>query len=377
MFNNIKIGKKIVGGVIFIIVMSQAIGFYALLNLSSLSNKLDQISNVELPAVNNLMSIDREVNFIVACERGLALGIMFDNEAIRKDLFAQITASWGRLEKNWADYEKLPKGENEKQLWNEFKGNFESWKKHHARGMEALNNKVKLVQAGVSEKDANFQKWDKAADKAELDALDSLIPTTNGLDKLVSIIATQAVSSAEKTRLSATRAASVFMALMIIGGVIAISFGVLLSRSIAKPLNKGLVMIQEIGKGHLSMRLNMGKRKDEIGLLSQDMDKFADHLQKNVVFNMQQISEGNINIEPPIIDDKDEIGPALKKMVETIKNLINEMNILTKSAMEGKLNVRGNEESFRAPIRISFRASIRLWMRWLVRSMKLQMFWKR
>ena len=63
MFNNIKIGKKIVGGVIFIIVMSQAIGFYALMNLSSLSNKLDQISNVELPAVNNLLSIDRRGKF--------------------------------------------------------------------------------------------------------------------------------------------------------------------------------------------------------------------------------------------------------------------------------------------------------------------------
>ncbi len=43
------------------------------------------------------------------------------------------------------------------------------------------------------------------------------------------------------------------------------------------------------------------------------MDKFADNLQKNIVFNMQQISEGNIDIKPAIIDDKDEIGPALIK----------------------------------------------------------------
>ncbi len=86
MFDNIKIGKKIVGGVIFIVVMSQAIGFYALLNLSSLSRKLDQISNVELRAVNSLRSIDKDVSFIVACERGLALGVMFDNEKIRSEL---------------------------------------------------------------------------------------------------------------------------------------------------------------------------------------------------------------------------------------------------------------------------------------------------
>jgi len=80
--------------------------------------------------------------------------------------------------------------------------------------------------------------------------------------------------------------------------------------------------------------------------LSQAMDNFADHLQKNVVFNMQQISKGNINITTEITDDRDEIGPALLTMTETIKNLVNEMNMLTKSAREGELNVRGHEESF-------------------------------
>jgi len=347
MLNNVKIGTKIVGGVIFIIVMSQAIGFYALFNLSALGNKLNQISNVELTAVNNLRSIDKEISYIVACERGLALGIMFDNEQIRKDLFKQISVSWERLEKNWAEYENLPKGENEKLLWNEFVVSFRTWKKNHDKAMEALNNKLRLVQAGISEEDANFQKWDKAADKAELDALGSLKLTANGLDQLVSIIASQAVNSAEKTRLSAIRAKSIFMSLMIIGGVIAILLGVFLSRSIAAPLKKGLLMVTEIGKGHLSTRLNMGKRMDEVGLLANSMDEFADHLQKNVVFNMQQISEGNINITSTIIDDRDEIGPALKKMVETITNMVNEMEFLTKSAMEGKLDVRGNAKMFK------------------------------
>jgi len=108
--------------------------------------------------------------------------------------------------------------------------------------------------------------------------------------------------------------------------------------------------MEELEKGHLSNRLNM-LRKDEIGHLAQAMDKFADHLQQNVVFNMQQISEGNINIAPVVIDDKDEIGPALKKIVETINNLVNEMDMLTESTKEGQLHVRGNEEAFRGAYR--------------------------
>jgi hypothetical protein len=122
MLNNIKIGTKIVGGVIFIILMSQAIGFYALSNLSSLGNGLNKISNIELPAVNNLRSIDKEINYLVACERGLALGIMFDNKTVRDELFQSVNDSWIRMEKNWAEYEKLPKGEDEKKTMGRIRG---------------------------------------------------------------------------------------------------------------------------------------------------------------------------------------------------------------------------------------------------------------
>jgi len=77
------------------------------------------------------------------------------------------------------------------------------------------------------------------------------------------------------------------------------------------------------------------------------MDQFADNLQKYVVVGMQQIAQGNINIETPMMDERDEIGPAIKMMVVNIGNLVKEMNMLTRSAMEGKLDVRGNGEAFK------------------------------
>jgi methyl-accepting chemotaxis protein len=139
-----------------------------------------------------------------------------------------------------------------------------------------------------------------------------------------------------------------YLVLILIGvgliPVIAIVY--MLSVSITQPLKRGVLMMEELKRGHLSKRLHI-KRKDEIGLLADAMNEFADNLQQNVVFNMQQISEGNINIEPAIIDDKDEIGPALKNMVEIIRNLVKEMNILTRSTMEGKLDIRGNEQDFK------------------------------
>jgi methyl-accepting chemotaxis protein len=129
------------------------------------------------------------------------------------------------------------------------------------------------------------------------------------------------------------------------GAAILIIFGFLLNSSLTNPLKRALVMMEELKRGHLSKRLGI-KQKDEIGALANAMDEFADHLQKNVILNMQAISEGNVNIEPAIIDDNDEIGPALKRMVNTINDLVNEMNILTRGAIDGELQVRGDAGKF-------------------------------
>jgi methyl-accepting chemotaxis protein len=139
-----------------------------------------------------------------------------------------------------------------------------------------------------------------------------------------------------------------YIVLMLIGlGLIPVSAIVyMLSVSITQPLKRGVLMMEELKRGHLSKRLHI-ERKDEIGLLANAMNQFADNLQQNVIFNMKQISEGNISIEPAIIDDMDEIGPALKNMVGTIRNLVKEMNTLTKSTLEGKLDIRGNEQDFK------------------------------
>jgi len=143
----------------------------------------------------------------------------------------------------------------------------------------------------------------------------------------------------------AVRSVIVLLIIVVAGIIFEIAGWIYIQVGIINVMKKGVLMMQELEKGHLSNRLHLNRR-DEIGKLTDAMDKFAENLQQNVIFSMRQISEGNVDIAPAITDDKDEIGPALKKMVETIKNLGNEMNVLTKSAMEGQLDIRGNAEAF-------------------------------
>jgi methyl-accepting chemotaxis protein len=136
--------------------------------------------------------------------------------------------------------------------------------------------------------------------------------------------------------------------LWIFSGVAAamlVGMGIMVHRSITSPIAKIVQMMQEIEKGHLSKRLKMD-RKDELGSLTRSIDKFADNLQKNVVLSMQQISEGNVDITPPITDDKDEIGPALNKMINAIRSMSNEIDRCLLLAQDGNLSNRADATPF-------------------------------
>jgi methyl-accepting chemotaxis protein len=135
-----------------------------------------------------------------------------------------------------------------------------------------------------------------------------------------------------------------------LAGLIAVGMGFWLSRIISRPLKRGVEMMQEMAKGHLGMRLKM-TTKDEIGTLANTMDEFADALQKRVVGVMDKISLGDLSNEVDASDPKDEIGPALKKIIESLRGLVAEAAMLTKAAVAGKLATRGNVEKFQGGYR--------------------------
>lgn len=138
------------------------------------------------------------------------------------------------------------------------------------------------------------------------------------------------------------------LASMGIGAAVAVLFG----KSISEPLQQVVLMIRELRNGHLSARLNL-RRKDEIGMMSATMDEFADDLQTNVVGDIKKIANGEyIEQFSEPVDDRDEIRPALRMMVDSLDHLHKETIKLTDAARAGDLSVRGDEKAFRGGYRM-------------------------
>lgn len=127
---------------------------------------------------------------------------------------------------------------------------------------------------------------------------------------------------------------------MILGVIIAI----LITRSITVPIGKTVAMLVEMGKGRLGNRLKM-QRDDEIGLMANTMDQFADTLQHEVVAALQSLAEGDLTFTAKPHDERDVIGNALLKTGEDLNRLVGEINAATEQIAAGSSQVSDSSQS--------------------------------
>lgn len=149
----------------------------------------------------------------------------------------------------------------------------------------------------------------------------------------------------DQSAASATTSIIFMSALVVMVGVAGVTIGLLVSASISNPVKKSLNMIREMSKGHLSMRMHIDSQ-DEVGQMAKAMDSFADDLQTKVIGTMQKIAAGDMTAVLEQYDNEDEVTPALKTTISTVRSLVAETNGLIGAAVEGHLDSRANVDAF-------------------------------
>jgi methyl-accepting chemotaxis protein len=325
--NNIRVGVKLVGSIVLVCIITAAL---LLVERSIRINSLNKMDSVYHSYVGVVLETENLKTGFDKMEKDLFHYIAVPQA--RNNTLANINQEINSVDQIIQAYKSKTVTDEEKKLVSDFEA---AWPEVQ-RGYKEI---MKLVNDGKKDEAASL-----LADGTYMINIQK--KTLAAVNALNDYNTKRKETDVKGTKEHTGGTSYLVLMLIAIGLIPVIAIVYMLSVSITQPLKKGVLMMEELKKGHLSKRLHI-ERKDEIGLLANAMNQFADNLQQNVIFNMQQISEGNINIEPPIIDDKDEIGPALKNMVETIRNLVNEMNILTRSTMEGKLDIRGNAQDFK------------------------------
>lgn len=105
---------------------------------------------------------------------------------------------------------------------------------------------------------------------------------------------------------------------IMIGALVVIFF---FARSLSDPLRKTMHMISEMSMGHLDCRLNL-QREDEIGQMAQEMDRFGESLQGEMVVPLQQLAAGDLTFTVQPRDERDVIRGSLKQLGEDLSSML-------------------------------------------------------
>jgi methyl-accepting chemotaxis protein len=288
MFRNMKMKTKLFLAFAVIALVMLIVGGVGYLGMSKMAANISEIGGNRLPSVVSLYELATNMGLIQKTERTLLVPEFLKNEKEVAHQMKNLETYWKDVEKAWKVYEPLPQTKEEEVVWKEFVSQWETWKKYHAQLMESVKN----------------QKRDAAVVLAVGAERESFKAAEGSLYKLVALNDKYAAQEAKDGNAVASSSKMGLLVAAIIGIILAIGFGYFTTRIILNQLGEDPAYVAElagrVAAGDVSMDINV-KGKDERSLII-----------------------------------------AMQRMVENIRSLVADANMLSKAAVEGKLATRAD-----------------------------------
>lgn len=332
-FYNLKIRTKLLSAFILISLLIGVVGAIGIANIKALESADKELyENMTVP-ISQAGQISTAFQTLRVNLRDMI--IANDPQTIQANA-DKITEQRAKMDTLATEFEKTIQTEEMRSAYNAF---FET-RKEYAKHLDIL------TALAIQNQDAEafaLMSPDGAAGKAT-------IAEQEAINKLVDLKLTEGQEKAAANAAQGSSVVTTMLIIILVGILISIILGLLLSANICLPLRKASHMIQDMSKGHFKNRLK-NDSTDEIGQMSKAMDDFSDILQYIVIGTMNRISEGDLSINIDVKDPEDELAPAMKKTIETIRDLIAEANALSQAAVEGRLDTRGHVDAFKGGYR--------------------------
>ena len=325
-FYNLKIRTKLIAAFIVVALIAGVIGYLGITNMRTINDLLKNMYNDRLLAIQDVANANMQA---IYQNRAVYAHVISPDLTEIANIEEHMQASEAKM-KEWLDqYRKTYLVDKEQAALAKFDAAWPAYK--------AVVEKILPLSRAMKNDEARALLNGEGT--AAFQIADDL------LADLVDINAQVAKEAYDQSVAVYASSFKFMLVLTVIGFVAALGLGIFIARVISVPIAKAVHILQEMGQGHLGNRLKM-TRKDEIGVMSHTMDQFADDLQNIVVATMQKIAAGDVSTDVLPKDSKDEIAPALQGTLEALRGLVAEAKLLTKAAVEGKLDTRGNADRF-------------------------------
>ncbi len=327
-FNNLKIRKKLIFSFILLAVLCAAMGLTASYNLKAVVGSDKELyENMTVP-LSTIGQISTQFERTRIFLRNAIIAETPEEAQKNIDEITNIRTEVGELTE---EFSKTILSDDMQKAYDDFVVTRQNYKEGLDKVLALAKENRDAEALAIASAEGELGKAAEAEEAA--------------INKIVAMKIGDAKQKSDQNTADANRTILITLILAAVVFVLSLVIGFYISGLITKPLNKVVRMLEEMSKGHLKERLNIDA-KDEIGHMAKTMDTFADELQNNVIGVMNRISVGDVSAVIKPKDDQDEISPSLKKTLETIRGLNNEIEIHIKAITEGKLDTRANAELY-------------------------------
>ena len=329
-FNDLKIGTKLLCTFVLVAAIAGLIGWVGLSGVNELNKRSAEMYADALVPIRDLGYANAA--FLIA-RTDVRTMMGTKDRAKRQESIASIEAETKKTEAYIATYSKTVLTKEEQEALPRFQSAFEQYKKLRAR----------IIELSLAGKD------DAALALADGEALDAQTEARKNLRELIDINVRVAEESAKANEAAAASTRNIVV-LCIIGGILlAIAFGIIMARAIGKPLRAMQTAAEKLALGDVNVHVELDS-KDELGALAQSFRAMAEVIKDRAAL-AQKIAAGDITVEVKAKSEQDLLGNSFIQVVESLRTLAGEAEMLANAAVEGKLATRGNAAQFQGGYR--------------------------
>jgi methyl-accepting chemotaxis protein len=336
---NMKLSTKLIWGfscVALLLIIGGIIGSYGIYQTE---NALKYANEVRLPGVRALAVIKEAQAFARVPERSLLVPEFANDDNLKNRQFKNIDAVWKRMDEALKIFESLPKSDDQSALWKNVKTSLETWKKDY-------NQYIELIKTN---------KREDALALSNSQLRDSYFATTKNIDDIIALNLKEAQNNEVKAEQAAAAIKILAFAGTIIGVIIALSFGILFSSMITKPIIRAIDGIgdganqvvaasfqiasasQSLAEGTSEQAASLEETSSSLEEMSSMVKQNADNAAqaKALVTGARQVAEkvgGHMSNMVASIQEVTQSSEETGKIIKTIDEIAFQTNLLALNA---------------------------------------------
>lgn len=280
-YYNLKISAKLIIGFSLIAIITGLLGIYAVKNIKMLNDSSTELYKGNTVPINQLADV--QADFLSVRTNVRSMLLMKNNF----DQYANsIDKSKKEIEDNLVKYEAHGLSVVERTDYDNIKSNL-------AKYWTIIDKIEGLIKANQLDEAVAFTFGDPVP------AIST--ETEESIKNIVKLNVAEAKLAADENTSQANKSTNIMTELIVLAVFIAIGLGFIISKIISKPIIKIVEIVDSVALGNLDVDFKI-ESNDEIGSL----------------------------------------GQSVKKIIESLKNLISDSNMLSAAAVEGKLSIRAN-----------------------------------